>query len=115
MLSTEQKLLGDFKKALDIADAQLVIDLLNQGANPNWIFPMGNTPLHVAVGRGNIEVLDALLGAGALVDSCDEQGRTAFEYALDLASRPGMEDFYRRVAQRIEESRHSSRYTGPEL
>jgi len=55
--------------------------LLENGANPNVPNKYGETPLHTASGRGNLEVVRLLLKYGADVELEGEEGRTPFQAA----------------------------------
>lgn len=43
---------------------------------------IGTSPLHEAAKAGHREVIEALVGAGADLEACDEQGRTALQVRM---------------------------------
>ena len=57
-------------------DVETVHQLLANGADPNIGDKRGSMPLHHWVSQGSIQVLGALLDAGADIDAQDVQGRT---------------------------------------
>jgi len=57
--------------------------LIENGADVNAVGDMGQTPLHVAVGKENRAVIDALLKAGAKLDVISEFGKTALDEAQE--------------------------------
>ncbi len=81
--------LGDAGKKLQAAaragHLRRVINLLAEGADPNWRGNQGNTPLMTAARRGHGSIVETLLEAGADPDLQNQNGNTA----LILASRHG--------------------------
>jgi ankyrin repeat protein len=62
--------------------AEAVKTLIAAGANPNvWSWPDNSPPIHRAVAVGNVEVIRALVAAGAKLDSYDNDGATPLEIA----------------------------------
>ena len=61
--------------------------LLASGANPNAIRDYGSTPLLAAADRGNSQIVEALLSAGADVNAQDGNGNTALLLLLEPANR----------------------------
>ncbi len=59
--------------------------LLSNGASPRGVGRTGDTPLHVAAGRGSVDLVEMLIRLGADVRAEDMDGRTA----LDLARAAG--------------------------
>ncbi len=57
--------------------------LLNDGVEPDWSGPRGNTALIVAALRGNINTVKILIKAGANVDATNSSGWTALNFAAD--------------------------------
>ena len=76
-----------FQKALNEIDCEDVAKCINQGIDVNTMFFTGNSPLHIAVGRANLELLDILLDAGADVLLKNERKLTPIEVAADNARR----------------------------
>ena len=62
----------------DLATAQ---NLLNAGADPNIVGEDACTPLHHAVGAGNMEIIRLLLARGASVEAREYMGKTPIDYA----------------------------------
>jgi len=56
--------------------------LLAENTNPNVVDTLGWTPLHYAAQRQAIEVVDALLAAGATVDALDKHGNSPLGNAV---------------------------------
>ena len=96
---------------------------LGSGANPNSVFDSsaGNTPLMFATFIGSpsiaIDVIDALLVAGAKIDKQDAGGQTALMYAirqnqpevvaklLSSGANPKLADTFGRTAEEIARSK----------
>jgi ankyrin repeat protein len=60
--------------------------LLQQGLDVNCRDKLGRTPLHYAANTGNMDVVELLIGAGALLDSADAKGYTILHDAVDGGS-----------------------------
>src|SRR6185312_14140559 len=74
--------------AVRTGDLEQVIRLLEAGADPNSLDPLGGTPLLTACWLGHTSIASALLSRGADVDAVHrEAGATALEYAV-LKGRP---------------------------
>lgn len=59
---------------------QMVADLLEKGADPNMV--LRRTPLHLAVEKGHIEIVDLLLANNADINARDYSGRTPLFLAI---------------------------------
>jgi hypothetical protein len=81
------------------ADVYTVLDLLNQGADPNGNNEAGNSPLIWAIVKQNADVVGALIGAGAdvnrkgnMIESMHIGGKIGAPFRcrspLDLALKP---------------------------
>lgn len=57
--------------------------LLDAGANPNRGNPKGYTPLMMAAGYGQADMVKLLLARGANARAADDRGATALDYARD--------------------------------
>lgn len=57
-------------------DANVVAQLISDGADPAIADNIGNTALHLACQQGQLEVCQVLLAAGAPVDPVDAYGNT---------------------------------------
>ena len=64
---------------------QKVLELLAKGVNPNCRYNI--TPLHAAASRGNLELVRALLKAGANPNQRSSMGHTVLESAM-TSKRP---------------------------
>ena len=63
-------------------DVEAALAALAAGANPNYSNSLGMRPLLICCGgSGPLEMLDALLAAGAACDATDSEGWTALHYA----------------------------------
>ncbi|CDG49768.1 Ankyrin repeats-containing protein [Cardinium endosymbiont cBtQ1 of Bemisia tabaci] len=71
------------KSGPDKGSNEMVAYLLQLGLNPNQKDKDGRTPLHYAVGYGNIDVVQVLLDGGARTDLQDKDRRVP----LDCAQR----------------------------
>eukprot|EP00042_Codosiga_hollandica_P043224 m.407025 g.407025 ORF g.407025 m.407025 type:complete len:337 (-) comp56503_c0_seq12:263-1273(-) len=69
--------------------ADRVTELLDAGANVNFLNAEGSSALHVATRMGAAEIVDILLNAKAIVDIEDAQQSTPLLYAI-VFSRPEM-------------------------
>jgi len=56
--------------------ANVVRLLLERGADPNHVWPMGATLLHLAANTGNREIVQILIEAGMDINAPDNDGRT---------------------------------------
>ncbi len=82
--------------------------LLTHGANPNAASSARRLPLIFAASDENrLDVLMALLGAGASVNEQNEQGRTALHAAIDAGSIPLIETLLQHGADPEIESLHA--------
>lgn len=84
--------------------ADVVGELLEQGADVNALNAFGSTPLHLAASGGSAELVAALIAAGANINAKDRKGRTALERAEEQGGEA--------VAQAIREAvslRHAHR------
>jgi ankyrin repeat protein len=70
-----------FLKAVEGSDLRRLRNLLDQGADPNFQSSFGETPLTVAIHRGQIESAILLLDAGANVRIQSRDGATALFWA----------------------------------
>lgn len=61
--------------------ADVVGELLGQGADVNAVNAYGSTPLHLAASGGSAELIAALVAAGADVNAKDRKDRTPLERA----------------------------------
>lgn len=64
--------------------------LLSHGANPNANLPNGVTPLHWAVGAGQLETARLLIEAGANLNATDVWGLTPLGYATKRNATNGI-------------------------
>lgn len=62
--------------AVRVQNVEAVISLLSQGSDPNTPNVKEVTPLSGAAHKGNVEIMNILLAAGALTDNPNSQGST---------------------------------------
>jgi Ankyrin repeats (3 copies) len=78
-----------FLLAVRTADVATVKTMLGAGFNPNTKYRYDRMPLSFAADRGNVEVVTALLDAGADVNAADSYYRaTAMDWALNKGHLP---------------------------
>ncbi|MFC4257599.1 ankyrin repeat domain-containing protein [Marinobacter lacisalsi] len=76
----------------DSCRAEKVGILINAGADVNRSGKiLDSSPLHLAAQHQNAACVAALANAGADVNAQDNQGETAYFYAIDFASEPAIE------------------------
>lgn len=68
-------------------DVEGVRLLIEAGADVNARTDIGSTPLHRAIGGGNVEIVRMLLDAGALPDLKNNFGETAWTLAEHKPNR----------------------------
>ncbi|MCP4896737.1 MAG: hypothetical protein GY906_07135 [bacterium] len=73
--------------AAAIGDADLLADLLEQGANPDTKDIYGSTPLHEAAFHEHTEAVNLLLGNDAAVDSLRPDGATPLHIARNTGNQ----------------------------
>jgi ankyrin repeat protein len=67
----------DFVNAINSDNAREVVQLLRRGIDANTVDPRGQPVLHTAARAGALEVVKALLNAGAEIDRRNPSGETA--------------------------------------
>ena len=72
--------------------------LLLHGANPNAVGDMGECPLHAAVTCKHEAIIEALLRAGAKIDSKDDEGLDVWKTAEIAGYKPELEKIVMRVS-----------------
>lgn len=60
---------------------EVVMALIQEGANINAVEKEGNTPLHWAVKFGNNQLVERFINAGTNLDSENDQGQTPIFFA----------------------------------
>lgn len=79
--------IGQLNEAALNGDTDIVLELLEEGADVNWEakrgFKYGWTPLMFAASEGHIDILDILLDYGADIDARDNDGYSALMHAID--------------------------------
>ena len=53
--------------------------LIERGADPNRVHPLFGTPIHAAVGGGDVELLELLIDCGGNPNVCNAHGQTALQ------------------------------------
>jgi len=77
-----------FREASDRSQANAVKTLIAAGADPNvWSWPDNSPPLHKAAALGNLDLIRALVAAGAKLDGIDNDGNTPLQIA-EAANTP---------------------------
>lgn len=71
----------DLFRAIDEKNVVLIKQLLGKGADPNVVMEIGETPLHWASIRGNLEIVKILVDHGANVHMKNLQHETPYDYA----------------------------------
>jgi Ankyrin repeats (many copies)/Ankyrin repeats (3 copies) len=74
--------------ACNSSEDEIVMLLLELGANPNAISNEKGTPVHWAVSKSNLIKLDYLIQYGANLDIQDEKGKTPLHWAVHFNSLP---------------------------
>jgi len=71
-----------FREPGNRTPAEAVKTLIAAGADPNvWSWPDNSPPLHKAADLGNLDVIRALVAAGAKLDAYDNDGNTPLQIA----------------------------------
>ncbi|HQU09429.1 MAG TPA: ankyrin repeat domain-containing protein, partial [Opitutales bacterium] len=74
-----------FYRAVLIADLDDVAWAINQWPDSiNAVNAQGDTPLHVAVEQGDLDIIALLVQAGARIDIANASGKTAWRLACDM-------------------------------
>ena len=85
-VSAQEQSIEIYSQKLRIAsltgDTRKVLELIQKGAEVNFVNKLGQTPLMLAVGKGNTEIIMTLLKSKAKIDIKDENGNTALSYAV---------------------------------
>jgi uncharacterized protein len=89
----------DFVNAINSDNAREVVQLLRRGIDPNTVDPRGQPVLHTAARAGALEVIKALLNAGAEVDRRNPSGETAIMIAALNGRRSVVEWMLSKEAQ----------------
>lgn len=74
--------------ACNSSEDEIVMLLLELGANPNAISDEKGTPVHWAVSKSNLIKLDYLIQYGANLDIQDDKGKTPLHWAVHFNSLP---------------------------
>ena len=87
--------------------------LIDKGANPNFkIVQTGDTILHIAVKKGNIEMVKILLDTNKIkFEEKNKENKTALELALELND----ENIYNLIKEKIEEGNRQGEIVAKEL
>ena len=103
--------------ALSLAATKNIINtfkvLIDKGANPNFkIVQTGDTILHIAVKKGNIEMVKILLDTNKIkFEEKNKENKTALELALELND----ENIYNLIKEKIEEGNRQGEIVAKEL
>jgi hypothetical protein len=80
--------MSDFHDAVAAGDLTTVRVLLAEGADVGSANEYGIPALHTAARNGHVDVMQALVDAGADLEATTRDGRTAFAFATDLCKDP---------------------------
>lgn len=84
---------ASLRKAAENKDTDAALGIIEAGGmGVNAQDPTGKTPLMIAVEHGNHAMVEALVSRGATVDIQDDDGRTAFDFAMPGATTTGERD-----------------------
>ena len=70
-------------EAVRVGNQERVVQLLEAGANPDWVYENSGPPLVTAILAEKIEMIVPLLDYGADTSVQDANGKTAYEHSLD--------------------------------
>ena len=91
--------------------------LIENGADPNFkVYPSGDTILHIAVRKNNIEMIKLLLNTNKIkFEEKNKENKTALELALELANNNNDECIYKIIKEKIEEGNRQGDIVAQEL
>jgi len=76
-----EKAWSPFLEAVYSGCLEMVMLLIDNGADVNWANDEGRTPLMEAAANGHLEIMELLVAKGAMVDAVDRAGLTAADRA----------------------------------
>ena len=110
----------EFHTALSLSATKNMINsfktLIENGADPNFkVNPTGDTVLHIAVKKNNVEMIKLLLNTNKIkFEEKNKENKTAFELAKEI-SKNNDEDIYRLIKDKIEEGNREGDIVAQEL
>jgi ankyrin repeat protein len=85
-----------FRNAINSNNSEGIKRLFALGMDPNTRYENGTTPLHVAAGRGNVDVIKLLIDSGADVHAKDSDGLNALYKAHKLGNKKAVDVLMRK-------------------
>jgi uncharacterized protein len=79
-------------EAAYLGDQPRLVELCSQGADPDALNYRGDSALMVAIKRGSVEMIRALLEAGASVERTNDADQSALSLALTKSHPPGLKE-----------------------
>ena len=110
----------EFHTALSLSATKNMINsfktLIENGADPNFkVNPTGDTVLHIAVKKNNVEMIKLLLNTNKIkFEEKNKENKTALELAKEI-SKNNDEDIYRLIKDKIEEGNREGDIVAQEL
>ena len=94
---------------IDEIDEKRAIELIKDGANLEKKNKIGDTALILASEKGHVEVVKALLDAGAKVDEKNNDGKTAIDFTYHVKIKTMLNDALRKQKEKQNEQTFKSR------
>jgi hypothetical protein len=92
---------AEVESAIEALDAARLLRMLDEGLDPNWQGPCGNTLLHAAARIGDALLVERLLEKGARAFVHNEEAETP----RDVAASWGHDALARRIGERLEDEK----------
>ena len=111
----------EYHTALSLSASKNMINsfkiLIKNKAEPNFkVTPSGDTVLHIAVKKNNIEMINLLLNTNKIkFEEKNKENKTALELALELANNTNDDCIYKLIKEKIEEGNRQGDIVAQEL